>query len=525
MKVSPSLAAVVVAGIVAASVVADEPEKIGQVRFAVSCRADVQKPFERAVALLHSFWYIEAAKAFTAVAQADPDCAMAYWGLAMSNWTQIWSPPPPAALKRGWDAVEKAKAAGAKTARERDFVTAAEAFFRDGDKVDHRTRAVAYGKVMEQMAQRYPNDREVMAFYALSLQATADPHDKTYASQKRSAEIAEKIFAAEPDHPGAAHYMIHGYDYPPLATQGLPAARRYAQFAPSVPHALHMPSHIYVLLGMWPETVQGNIAAAAAEKDRGNPDDRMHALDYLVYGYLQQAQDEEARRVVDEARAIMTDLAARKYDSGRPTAHFAIAAIEARWAIERGKWAEAAAIEPRPNRFPHTEAMIYFARAIGAARSGNAARARADVDRLAALKEAMKDAYWSEQIEIQRRAAAAWAARAEGKADEGFALMRSAVELEASTEKHNITPGPIVTARELYGDMLLEAGQPGPAAQAYEASLGVAPNRFKSLHGAGKAFERAGDRDKAKAYYVKLMATAASADTERPELREAKAFR
>ncbi len=525
MKVSGALVAVVIVAVVAATVVADEPEKIGQVRFPVSCAAAVQKPFERAVALLHSFWYLEAAKAFTAIAQTDPDCAIAYWGLAMSNWTQIWSPPPPAALKRGWEAVEKAKAAAAKTPRERDFVAAAEAFFKDADKLDHRSRAVAYGKAMEEMAQRYPGDREVMAFYALSLQATADPHDKTYASQKRSAEIAEKIFAAEPDHPGAAHYMIHGYDYPPLAAQGLPAARRYAQFAPSVPHALHMPSHIYVLLGMWPETIQGNLVAAAAEKDRGNPDDRMHALDYLVYGYLQQAQDGEARRVLDEARAIMADLAARKYDSGRPTAHFAMAAIEARFAIERGKWAEAAAIEPRPNRFPHTESMIYFARAIGAARSGNPTRAQADVDRIAALKETMKDAYWAEQLEIQRRAAAAWTTRSGGKADEGFALMRSAVELEASTEKHNISPGPIVTARELYADMLVEAGQPGPAAQAYEASLRVAPNRFKSLHGAARAFERAGDRDKAKTYYAKLLATAASADTERPELREAKAFR
>src|SRR5262249_12096165 len=215
---------------------------------------------------------------------------------------------------------------------------------------------------------------------------------------------------------------------------GLPAPRRYAQFAASVPHALHMPSHIYVLLGMWPETIQGNIVAAAAEKDRGNPDDRMYALDYLAYAYLQQAQDVEARRILDEARGIMADLAARKYDSGRPTAHFAVAAIEARWALERGKWAEAAAIEPRPHRFGHTEAMTYFARAIGAARSGDAARARADVERLAALKEAMKDPYWAEQIEIQRRAAAAWTARAEGKADEGFTLMRSAVELEASTE-------------------------------------------------------------------------------------------
>ena len=525
MKMRALLAAVAITGLVAVTVVADESEKIGQVRFAVSCNAAVQKPFERAVALLHSFWYLEASKAFAAIAETDPDCAMAYWGLAMSNWTQIWSPPPPPALKRGWEAVEKAKAAKAGTPREQDFVAAAEAFFKDADTLDHRTRASTYGKKMAEMAQRYPGDREVLAFYALSLQATADPHDKTYANQKKSSEIAEKIFAAEPDHPGAAHYIIHGYDYPPLAAKGLPAARRYAQFAPSVPHALHMPSHIYVLLGMWPETIQSNLAASAAEKDRGNPDDRMHALDYLMYGYLQQAQDAQAKRVLDEARGIMGDLAARKYDSGRPTAHFAMAAIEARWAMERGQWGEAAAIEPRPNRFPHTESMIYFARAIGAARSGNAARARADVDRLAALKEAMKDAYWSEQIEIQRRAAAAWAARAEGKADEGFALMRSAVELEASTEKHNITPGPIVTARELYGDMLLEAGQPGPAAQAYEASLRVAPNRFKSLHGAGKAFERAGDRDKAKAYYAKLMATAASADTERPELREAKAFR
>jgi len=244
-----------------------------------------------------------------------------------------------------------------------------------------------------------------------------------------------------------------------------------------------------------------------------------------VYGYLQQAQDVEAKKVVDEARAIMAELAARKYDSGRPTAHFAMAAIEARWALERGQWAEAAAIDPRPTRFPHTESMVYLARAIGAARSGNAIRAQADVDRLVALKDGLKDAYWAEQIEIQRRAAAAWTARAAGKADEGLALMRSAMELEASTEKHNITPGPIVTARELLGDMLLEAGQPGPAAEAYEASLRVAPNRFKALYGVARAAERAGDRERAKLYYGKLLATAAAADTPRPELQEARAFK
>src|SRR5438128_7766306 len=264
-------------------------------------------------------------------------------------------------------------------------MAAGEVFFKDADTVDHRTRAQAYARAMEQVSARYSQDREAAIFYALALQAVADPHDKTYANQRKSAAIASSVFAAEPTHPGAAHYIIHAYDYPPIARQGLIAASRYAQFAPSVPHALHMPSHIYVLLGMWPETIQSNVVAAAAEKDRGNPDDHMHALDYLVYGYLQQAQDAEAKKVVDEARAVMAGLAARQYDSGRPTGHFAMAAIEARWAMERGRWADAAAIDPRPNRFAHTESMIYFARAIGAARSGNAARARDDVDRLATL--------------------------------------------------------------------------------------------------------------------------------------------
>jgi hypothetical protein len=347
-------------------------EKIGQVSFPISCNPAAQKPFERAVALLHSFWYLEAVKGFTAVTQIDPQCAIGYWGVAMSNWTQIWSPPPPPALKRGWEAVEKAKAATTKGAREADFIDAAEAFFKDADKLDHRTRAMTYSRVMEQAYGKYPNDREVAIFYALSLQATADPKDKTYARQKKSAEIAEKVFAAEPDHPGAAHYIIHAYDYPALAQRGVPAASRYAQFAPAVPHALHMPAHIYVLLGMWPETIQGNIGAAEAERTRGNPDDEMHAIDYLVYGYLQQAQDADAKRIVDRARGIMSELAAKNYNSGRPTAHFAMAAIEARWAMERGRWAEAAAIDPRANRFPHTEAMIYFARAVGAARTSSA---------------------------------------------------------------------------------------------------------------------------------------------------------
>jgi tetratricopeptide (TPR) repeat protein len=502
-------------------------DRIGQVRFPISCAPAAQKPFERAVALLHSFWYLEAVKGFTQVTQLDPQCAIGYWGIALSNWTQIWSPPPPPALKRGWEAIEKAKAARAKNAKEGDLVAAAEAFFKDADKLDHRTRATAYGRAMEQAYAKYPGDQEVAIFYALSLQATADPKDKTYARQKQSAAIAEKVFAAQPDHPGAAHYIIHAYDYPALAQKGLPAAAQYGQFAPAVPHALHMPSHIYVLLGMWPETVQGNVVAAEAERMRGNPDDHMHAIDYLVYGYLQMGRDDDAKRAIDQARGIMSDLAAKSYNSGRPTAHFAMAAIEARWAMERNRWSEAAAIDPRPNRFPHTEAMIYFARAIGAARSGNAARAKADVDKLAELREALlqaKDGYWAEQVEIQRRGAAAWLARAEGKNDEALAAMRAAAELEDSTEKHNITPGPIATARELLGDLLLEMGKPAEAAREYEASLNRAPNRFKTLHGVARAAELAGDRDRARTFYTKLVAVASASDNQRPELQQARAF-
>ena len=493
-------------------------DKIGQVSFPISCAPAAQKPFERAVALLHSFWYLEAVKAFTEVTRLDPQCAIGYWGIAMSQWTQIWSPPPPPALKRGGEAVEKANAATAKNAKEADYVAAAEAFFKDADKQDHRTRATAYSRAMEQAYAKYPADPEVAIFYALSLQATADPKDKTYGRQRQSAASAEKVFAAQPDHPGAAHYIIHAYDYPALAQKGLPAAGRYAQFAPAVPHALHMPSHIYVLLGMWPETVQGNIVAAEAERLRGNPDDHMHAIDYLVYGHLQMAQDGSAKRVVDQARAIMSDLAAKNYNSGRPTAHFA---------MERNRWSEAAAIDPRPNRFAHTESMIYFARAIGATRSGQAARAKTDVDRLAELREALlqaKDGYWAEQVEIQRRGALAWVARAEGRNDEALMTMRSAAELEDSTEKHNITPGPIATARELLGDLLLELGKPAEAAREYEASLNRAPNRFKTLYGVARASELAGDRDRAKAFYTRLVTVAASSDNQRPELQHARAF-
>jgi hypothetical protein len=503
-------------------------ERLGQVSFQVSCGPAVEPSFDRALALLHSFWYLEAHRAFTAIATAHPGCAMAHWGVAMSLWYQIWSPPSPANLRRGWEAVERATAAAASaTPRERGFIAAAEAFFRDADRLDHRTRAAAYADAMAQLYRSFPDDPEVALFHALALQATADPHDKTYSKQRASGAIAEKIFAARPEHPGAAHYLIHAYDYPALAHQARGAADRYARFAPTVPHALHMPSHIYVLLGRWPETIEGNLVAAEAERTRGNPDDHMHALDYLVYAYLQRAQDDEALRVLGDGRKIVADLAARKVDSGRHTAPFAIAAMEARYAMERGRWAEAAALEPRPTRFPYTDSMIHFARAVGAARTGNATQARADVDRLAALAGTLRQAnnpYWAEQVEIQRRAAAAWLARAEGKPDEALALARSAAELEESTEKHNITPGPIASGRELLADLLLDLGRPADAAREYQASLQRAPARFKTLHGIARASELAGDRATAEVHYQRLLALAAPAAAARPELAQARAF-
>jgi hypothetical protein len=521
---SITLAVLVIATSAAAHSAADE--RLGKVNFPVSCSPGVAKPLERSVALLHSFWYLEALKGFTAVAAADRDCAMAYWGQAMSVWYQIWSPPRPTALKQGLEALDKARALGGKTPRERDLIAAATEFFRDHETRDHRTRALAYEAAMEQAHARHPGDTDIALFYALALQATADPHDKSYAKQRRSGEIAARIFAAEPEHPGAAHYLIHAYDYPPLAAQARGAADRYAKFAPSAPHALHMPSHIYVLLGMWPETIQGNLVAAEAERTRGNPDDHMHALDYLVYGYLQRGEDAEARRVLEDGRRIVTDMAARKYDSGRHTAPFSISAMEARYALERGRWSEAAAIDPITSRFPYADAHIVFARAVGAARGGQPARARADVERLVALRDALtqaKNSYWAEQVEIQRRAAAGWMARAEGRTDDALALLRSAAELEDSTEKRSVSPGPILAAREQLGDLLLEVQQAPAALREYEASLQTAPARLRSYYGAAKAAEAAGDREKAATYFKTLVSMAAPA-SDRPEVKEARAF-
>jgi hypothetical protein len=511
----------------------DASEKLGHVNFAVSCSPAAQKKFNRATALLHSFWYEEAEKAFAAIAMSEPKCAMAHWGVAMSLYHPVWAPSTSSELQRGWAAVEKAKSAGARTARERDYIAAIEAFYRDSNKLDHQTRALAYEQAMEQVYLHYPKDHEAAIFYALALLGTATNSDKTYAKQNRAAEILNKVLPQEPNHPGVAHYLIHSFDYPQLARLALPAARSYAKIAPSSPHALHMPSHIFTRLGLWQESIQSNLASAAAAKKHvamSHPGaasfDQLHAMDYLVYAYLQGAEDQKARQILDQAAAL------NKVDAPVLAASYAFAAIPARYTLERRRWSDAAKLELHPADFPweqfrYSEALIYFARAIGAARSGDPAAARKDVDKLSAIQKALVESklgYWADQVEIQRRSAAAWLAHAEGNDTEALTLMRSAAELEASTEKHPVTPGPIIPARELLGDMLLELKQPEQALREFEASLGDSPNRFNGLYGAARAAELSGNQKKAGDYYAKMVTLTAHADSDRPELQKIKEF-
>jgi tetratricopeptide (TPR) repeat protein len=496
-------------------------DQLGTVHFETSCNADVQPSFDRAVALLHSFWYGAAVKAFTEIGSRDPACAMAYWGVAMSSWYPLWDPPSAGALKQGREAVQKAKSIGAKTDRERDYIGAIELFYADADKLDHRARALAYEAAMERVYAKYPADREAAVFYALALDATQDPTDKTYAKVTKAGEILEKVFAEQPNHPGVAHYIIHSYDYPPLSARALDAARRYATIAPSAPHALHMPSHIFTRRGLWQESIRSNTDAAAAAKSDRDAQGQLHAMDYMVYAHLQLAQDGKARRVVEEASTV----------SGRETGAtaYAQASIPARYALELRRWTEAAALPvvPRPERYTYTEGITYFARALGAARTGDVAAARAEVERLRTLHDKLvetKQGYWADQVEVQRRAASGWLAWADGKTEEAVALMRSAADLEDSSEKAPVTPAPVLPARELLGDLLTELKQPAQALKEYELSLQREPNRFNTFYGAARAAELSGDPTKAKAFYTKLVELGSQADGERASLVAARAF-
>jgi predicted Zn-dependent protease len=516
----------------------DQTEKLGRVNFNVSCTPEARKQFNRAVAWLHSFEYEEAEKAFAEVSVTDPRCAMAHWGVAMSNYHPLWAPPTAAELQRGARAAEQAKSVGAPTQRERDYIAAVGLFYQDADKLDHRTRANAYGEAMAQLSQRYPADSEAGVFYALTLIAKgAAAGDKTYASEKEAARILNGVLAREPQHPGVTHYLIHSYDYPALATLALPAARGYAKIAPSSAHARHMPSHIFTRLGLWQEAIGSNLGAKAAaeafaarNRMQGVWDEQFHAMDYLAYAYLQGAQDREARRVLEELKSI------RKAEPESFKVAYSASAIPARYALERRRWDEAAklSLEAGPlvgfpwQSFPWAEAHIHFARAIGAARTGDAANARLEVEKLTAIRQALdgaKSGYdWAKQAEIARQVASAWLAYAEGKHEESLRLMRAAAELDDATEKHPVTPGALLPAREQLGELLLELKQPADALREFESSFRATPNRFNGLYGAARAAALAGDRKKAEGFYKQLVALCSHAETDRPELAEAKAF-
>ena len=507
--------------------------KSSEVDFPISCGAPAQKKFNEAVWILHSFWYDEAVKAFTAVTAIEPECAMGYWGIAMSHWYPLWYPPNPAALKAGSEAVEKAMAAKQKTDREGDYIAAIAAFYRDNDKIDHRTRAVAYEKAMEQVHLRYPDDREGGVFYSLALVATAPPTDKTYANQKKATAILEKVRAELPNHPGVAHYLIHSNDSAAMAEEGLAAALCYADIAPAVPHALHMPSHIFTRLGMWRQSIDANRASSVAalgyvrEELGSNAFDgeTVHSMDYLEYAYLQTGQDREAKQVVEELQTF-----GKAKGPNLPMA-YAIAAIPARYAVERRNWSEAAAVTPPPmpfpwERFPWAEAMISFTRALGAAHTGDIAGAQTEIAKLQSLKEKLdqaKDDYWAKQVEVQRLAASGILAHAQGNDKQAVELVRAAADLDASMDKHPATPAEVLPARELLADLLLELNDPAAALKEYEQSVSTERNRFRSVLGIARAAKQTGDTAKAREAYGKLV-TLASADANRPELAEAKAF-
>ena len=504
-------------------------EDLGRVSFKTSCSSAAQQKFDRGVALVHSFYYPDSIQAFTEAAAVDPQCAIAYWGIAISQRVNpLVLPLSAVALKNGLEAVQKGKAIGAATARERDWLAAIEVYYRDHDKVDQTTRGLAYERAMEQLAQKYPDDMEATIFHALALNETAPPSDKTYAKLLRAGAILETVAAALPDHPGVLHYIIHSYDYAPLAKRAIDAANRYAKVAPAAPHARHMPAHIYSMVGLWAELVASNATSLQAAREQAartwpgaaHPAES-HMLDFTQYALLQMGQENRARQVLAENAAI------RKLGFEYLVGYTALAAVPARYALERQAWQEAAVLEPRSSQFPQAEAITHFARAMGAARSGDLPAAEREVARLKDLRTMLERAsqvYWAEQVEIQALAASAWLAQAKEENNAALKLMRAAADLEDGSEKHVAMENRLYPMRELLGDLLLEQRQPIEALNEYETAIVSTPNRLRGLFGAAKAAALAKADDKAATYFRNLVQLTRDADTDRTEIREAKAF-
>ncbi|MGH7448290.1 MAG: tetratricopeptide repeat protein [Longimicrobiales bacterium] len=493
---------------------------LGRVTFPVSCAAAVRPQIQQAVAMLHSFWFESARAAFTAVLEADPQCAMAHWGVAM---TMMGNPmtratPSRAALEEGAAAAARAAQLGsAATHREQMYIAAAAAYYADHQTRDHLTRMRSLEEAFADLHEAHPEDMEAAIFHARTIVANASPADRTFAAQLRGAGIMQPLFDEHPDHPGLAHYLIHAYDVPQLAERGTKAALAYADIAPAAPHALHMPSHIFTRLGYWDESIETNARSARAEPDSNAA---VHPLDYMVYAYLQQGRDTDARNVVE--RVVRID---DSYYGGLLGYNFT--AMPARFAVERGAWADAAALRLPVGAAPYVQALAHFARAVGAARTGNAAAAQADVAALARLKaelDGANDSYWATVVESQRLAAAAWVAHANGAVDAAVQLAHEAAELEETVEKHPVTPGPLLPARELEGDLLLALGRAADALAAYERTLEREPRRARALFGAARAAEQTGDAEAAAARYREILEVMGSGEPSRPEIIAARRY-
>jgi hypothetical protein len=529
------LALVILCGVFAAPCQEDHSQHkqavagLGIVDLSTSCNARAQALISRAAAMLHSFGYEEARLTFREAANADPTCGMAHWGVARTWYHPIWAPPSADELRQGAAALDVALATGAKTERERDYIHALAVFYKDWNTLDHTTRAKAYEQALAKVSERYPGDDEAAIFHALQLVAVGylDPTDKTYQWQRKGAEILNRLLPQHPNHPGVAHYIIHSVDYPFTAELGLQAARAYAKIAPDSSHTLHMPSHIFTRLGLWDDSIVSNTAAARsaiAQAQRlhggGGAFDQLHAIDYLVYAYLQEARDVSAQKLVTELTAIT------RLDENQFAAAYAFAATPARWALERHDWKAAAVLELQPawfpwNQFRNVEALVYYARAVGAARAGDAGAARRSVGQIGAIRKALpvtRDYDWAGSIAAQWEAASALIAFAEGNKDEGLRLLRAAADHEDAVDKHPVTPGALLPVRELLADLLLENGAAPEALKEYQAVLKIAPRRFNATAGAAMAADKAGDAGQSRAYTLQLLEIAKNADTLRPQL-------
>jgi tetratricopeptide (TPR) repeat protein len=499
--------------------------QLGTVHFPVSCAPSVEKPFERGVALLHSFWYDEAEKEFLEIAKDDPHCAMAHWGVAMSLWHQLWNEPDEKVIARGLDQTSTAKKlAENATPREQAYIAAIGAFYSNSEKSDHAARAKAYSDAMKKVYESYPDDHEAAAFYALSLLASEPHDDRTLANRKQAASILEKLFAIEPDHPGVAHYLIHSYDKPQLAELGLPAARRYAQIAPVAPHALHMPSHIFARVGLWQDDINSNLASIAATRKTaamgmGGEGHQFHAMDFLVYAYLQSGREAEAQKVIDEIRAMPPthDM----YGMGIDMRVFDQSRFEASYALELHDWQKAASLTTVPGADPEYNSVTYLAKAVGAARSGQLEDARKDVGEVKSIAKTLRDKKKSDEADFLDRQTAeplAWIAHAEGKDDEAVKMLRTVAEKETD----GFSETGYLPAEEMLGDLLLDAKRPQQALVEYQADLKLNPNRFDGLYGAARAAEEAGKQSDAEEYYALLVKTCDGGSSTRPELSRAR---